>query len=608
MPAEEGFVVRFLGDNTPLEKASDDAAASLLKVDKAATEAGTSIGNTAKISSSAATQVSKVAVVSKQASQAAAQMAKSADVAGGSLARVDKSAGASTQTLINLSRVAQDAPYGFIGIANNLNPLLESFQRLRSETGSNKTALQALASSLAGPAGIGLALGVVSSLIVAFGDNIFGSSNEVNKFDAELETLNSTLKDTADRIDSIKGNLDFSNQLGSINNELAGLGKSVDLEAKVIATRDAILKLEPEVDALSRQKVDLAVDLEASGGKGLSDKEIDSLKQKLESVTQAFDKSYKDLQELRQTAQIAETSARLALKKEGEERVKDAEEAAKKLAAASKKAHDESLRRLKEQAEERFRLVQSLRSGAIDFTPPDEFFKREAAQIAEPGGNEDFKKIARNNLANLTIKPRLNIVPESVTVDINKITKEIDALGLGAIIRNIIINGIENGIGNLGESIGAAIAAGEDPIKAAGQSILGSVGDLISQIGKALIKYGVTKAGLDKILQGGIAIPGVAAIALGLTAVAIGSLIKNSFKPKAFAQGGLAFGPTLGFVGEGIGTSRSNPEIIAPLDKLKNFIGERNDGGNVFIPDLKIGYDSLRVAFTRANKRGGLFS
>ena len=33
-----------------------------------------------------------------------------------------------TNALTNLSRVAQDAPYGFIGIANNLNPLLESFQ------------------------------------------------------------------------------------------------------------------------------------------------------------------------------------------------------------------------------------------------------------------------------------------------------------------------------------------------------------------------------------------------------------------------------------------------------------------------------------------------
>jgi hypothetical protein len=77
-----------------------------------------------------------------------------------------------TNALSNLSRVAQDAPYGFMGIANNLNPLLESFQRLQAQTGSATTALKAMVAGLSGPAGIGVALGVASSLIVAFGDEI----------------------------------------------------------------------------------------------------------------------------------------------------------------------------------------------------------------------------------------------------------------------------------------------------------------------------------------------------------------------------------------------------------------------------------------------------
>jgi hypothetical protein len=77
-----------------------------------------------------------------------------------------------TNALSNLSRVAQDAPYGFIGIANNLNPLLESFQRLKVEAGSSTGALKAMAQGLIGPAGIGLALGAVSSIIVAFGPQI----------------------------------------------------------------------------------------------------------------------------------------------------------------------------------------------------------------------------------------------------------------------------------------------------------------------------------------------------------------------------------------------------------------------------------------------------
>ena len=67
--------------------------------------------------------------------------------------------------LTNLGRVAQDAPFGFIGIQNNLNPLLESFQRLRAETGSNAAAFKALYASLLGPAGIGIALSLITSAI-----------------------------------------------------------------------------------------------------------------------------------------------------------------------------------------------------------------------------------------------------------------------------------------------------------------------------------------------------------------------------------------------------------------------------------------------------------
>src|SRR5690606_18636559 len=79
-----------------------------------------------------------------------------------------RNAAASNQAgfaLLNLGRVAQDLPYGFMGIQNNLNPLLESFQALRKEAGSNSAALKLLGSSLMGGAGIGVALSVVTAAI-----------------------------------------------------------------------------------------------------------------------------------------------------------------------------------------------------------------------------------------------------------------------------------------------------------------------------------------------------------------------------------------------------------------------------------------------------------
>jgi hypothetical protein len=111
--------------------------------------------------------------------------------------KVGRPAGDATNSLMNLSRVAQDAPYGFIGIANNLNPLLESFQRLQKESGSSANALKSMVAGLTGPAGIGLALGVVSSLAVTFGKDIAaffkGPTEKLKEFRAELAKISQDL-------------------------------------------------------------------------------------------------------------------------------------------------------------------------------------------------------------------------------------------------------------------------------------------------------------------------------------------------------------------------------------------------------------------------------
>jgi hypothetical protein len=97
--------------------------------------------------------------------------------------------------LTNLGRVAQDAPFGFIGIQNNLNPLLESFQRLKAETGSTGGALKSLAGSLIGPAGLGLALSVGSGLLLAFGDRLFKTKETISEAAKAYEEYNKVQRD-----------------------------------------------------------------------------------------------------------------------------------------------------------------------------------------------------------------------------------------------------------------------------------------------------------------------------------------------------------------------------------------------------------------------------
>ena len=74
----------------------------------------------------------------------------------------------------------------------------------------------------------------------------------------------------------------------------------------------------------------------------------------------------------------------------------------------------------------------------------------------------------------------------------------------------------------------------------------------------------------------------------------------------AFANGGIVSSPTLGLVGEYSG-ARSNPEVIAPLDRLKSIIGD-NGGGNVNVSgQFRLDGQDLVVALERANKQRNNF-
>ncbi len=71
-----------------------------------------------------------------------------------------------------------------------------------------------------------------------------------------------------------------------------------------------------------------------------------------------------------------------------------------------------------------------------------------------------------------------------------------------------------------------------------------------------------------------------------------------------FADGGMVSGATLAMVGEGPGTSLSNPEVIAPLDKLQGMIGNAGGGavevfGTISGSDILLSSDRARGNRTR---------
>lgn len=65
-------------------------------------------------------------------------------------------------------------------------------------------------------------------------------------------------------------------------------------------------------------------------------------------------------------------------------------------------------------------------------------------------------------------------------------------------------------------------------------------------------------------------------VGIAIGAAMVGTLIAVMASLPKFADGGIAYGPTLGIFGEYAGASH-NPEVVAPLDRLRALIGD-NDG------------------------------
>jgi len=149
-----------------------------------------------------------------------------------------------------------------------------------------------------------------------------------------------------------------------------------------------------------------------------------------------------------------------------------------------------------------------------------------------------------------------------------------------------------------GEAIGGAMSGQQDVLANFGDAILTALGGFMSQVGKMLIAYAIS---IEK-LQTAFANPTEALIA-GVALVAIGSAIKNSMKKgpsvPAFADGGIVSGPTLGLMGEYPGAS-SNPEVIAPLDKLKGMLKTNDNSG--FVASTFIQGRDLAIVLERYNR------
>jgi tape measure domain-containing protein len=179
---------------------------------------------------------------------------------------------------------------------------------------------------------------------------------------------------------------------------------------------------------------------------------------------------------------------------------------------------------------------------------------------------------------------RLKQTNEDVANSFNKITptakSAYDMLGDG---QKIIANSIL--------SFGELAASGFESMKELAAAVRKSIADIIANFIRMYVAKALASVPLSPFM---VAIaPAIAAAAGGVAR----SLIMKIGAPK-LAEGGLATGPTMALVGDNR-NARVDPEVIAPLSKLKSMMGDMGVGGTL---ETRISGNDLIILLNRSQK------
>jgi uncharacterized membrane protein len=146
----------------------------------------------------------------------------------------------------------------------------------------------------------------------------------------------------------------------------------------------------------------------------------------------------------------------------------------------------------------------------------------------------------------------------------------------------------------------ADVATGDkDAGKNFGKNMLGAIAGFMQTLGKAIVATAIATDAFKKLIVANPIAAAAAGIALMAGAAIVRNTLANGPEVTAFADGGIVSGPTLGLMGEYPGAS-SNPEVIAPLDKLKGMLKSNDSSG--FVASTSIQGRDLAIVLERYNR------
>jgi hypothetical protein len=196
-------------------------------------------------------------------------------------------------------------------------------------------------------------------------------------------------------------------------------------------------------------------------------------------------------------------------------------------------------------------------------------------------------KSEQEALNQATTKVNSNFKEQLTQIELLKLS--FDQLNTG--LKNIIEGTLQDMAVAFGETLGQSLAGASFDIR----SVIGPLADALIQFGKLAVQVGIAALGIKAALK---SLNPAIAIAGGIALIALGTFVKSKLAAPALAQGGLATGPTMALVGDNR-NARVDPEVIAPLSKLKSMMGDMGIGGTL---ETRISGNDLIILLNRSQK------
>jgi hypothetical protein len=538
--------------------------------------------------------------------------------------------------LIGLTRVVQDAPFGFIAIQNNLTELPNLFRAVKAETGSTATAFKALGASLLGAGGIGFAISAITSAITFFSMHSRGATQEVDHIAEGMKAAAEREKEFAAAIDQASESLlgqaknlaDLRTILISTTGSLEDIAQAtVNQGVAAFLFDQKNTEVQKGLNELIKEQLRLRKNVRPFNPLGERPEVLESRLERMKKLIQQFPKISEAPGELKRLLDQQESDFNIRQSEKQLQAINDLSTGLtgffKEMVDGGGKADkslDDIISRAKALQSEFPSLFpplylseldslqeQAAKAGAavkIFFDNLSKGFPRAATGISagvavqiipDPPPVTVLRPVAQETVDKLTALFKAQPIPVAVDFAGAARSDEIARIfGLGgesiltktqkeAVFAAQAIQGI---LTPAFQDLFNTIITNENPMKAFFQSLGRSVQQLIQKLIAAAIQAAV----LSAIFPGGVG-----------GAKGFGQIFG---KILGFAAGGVVTGPTLALIGEGAGTSRSNPEVVAPLDRLRAMIGDI--GGQAAQPVIvmqTLRGDTIRYQQARTERR-----